>query len=111
MAGPAVAVPVLSGHPSGRGQSGRKARTAEGSPRPNRASCAAPVLFRPGVLVLVLVARLDRVLPAALVARGPLRRRVQARGGIALPGLVVRLALVLALLVDDHLLALAAGAQ
>src|SRR5207248_828532 len=68
----------------------------------------ALLLFRPSHFVLVEIAGPDGVFPARLVAFGPLRGRVEARGRVVVPGLAVRLPLVLALLVDDHLLALAA---
>src|SRR5262245_9387468 len=67
------------------------------------------VLLNPAVLVLALIASSDGGFPARLVALLPFRGGVEARGRIALPGLAVGLALILALLVDDHLLALAAG--
>src|SRR4051812_32179809 len=68
-------------------------------------------LLGPGVFVLREIARLQRALPARLVALGPLLRRIDGRARIVAPGLGVRLALVLALLVDDDLLALAAAGE
>src|SRR5262252_6297474 len=65
----------------------------------------------PSVLVLVLVSRLDGVFPARSVSLVPFLRRVHGGAGIGLPGLRIRLALVLTLLVDNHLRALAASRQ
>src|SRR5258706_16255036 len=69
------------------------------------------LLFDAVVFVLREVARLDCRLPARLVALIPLGSGVKARFGTVFPGLGIGLALVLALLVDGHLVALAAGAE
>src|SRR5260221_13858717 len=69
------------------------------------------LLFDAVIFVLRQVARLHRRLPARLVALIPLGRGVKARAGSVFPRLGVGLALILALLVDGHLVALAAGSQ
>src|SRR6266853_109140 len=68
-------------------------------------------LFDAVVFVLREVARLDCRLPARLVALIPLGSGVKARAWSVFPRLGVGLALILALLVDGHLVALAAGTQ
>src|SRR2546421_4598530 len=72
-------------------------------------SCAPS--FRPRVFVLSEIARPDGGFPARLIALVPLGVGVRVCARIVLPGLCIGFALILALLVDDHLLALAAGAE
>src|SRR5712692_1948743 len=69
------------------------------------------LLFDAVVFVLREVARLDCGFPARLVALIPLGSGVKARAGSVFPRLGVGLALVLALLVDGHLVALAAATK
>src|SRR5512146_3079173 len=63
------------------------------------------------VFVLILVARLQGGLPSALVALGPFGTGVHAGAGIVVPGLGVGLALVLALVIHDYLLAFTAAGE
>src|SRR6266571_754750 len=101
-----VSRPLIEVLPGGRT---RASATAKRRPQTANGFMSRAPLLRPGVFVLGEVAGSDGGLPARLVALVPLRRGVKARGGIVFPGSGVGLALVLALLVDDHLLALAAG--
>src|SRR6266850_73154 len=68
-------------------------------------------LLRPGVFVLGEIAGPDCGFPAFRVALAPLGSGVKAGGRIVFPGLGVGLALILSLLVDSHLVALAAGTK
>src|SRR5205085_10039200 len=63
------------------------------------------------VLVLRELALLDRRLPARAIALVPFAAAQLGHRRLVVPRAIVRLALVLALLGDDHLLLLAAGAE
>src|SRR3954453_21554536 len=63
------------------------------------------------IFVLRELALLDPLFPARAVALGPLAAAQLRQRRVVVPRAVVRLALVLALLVDDPLLFLAAGAE
>src|SRR5262245_37361872 len=78
---------------------------------PPRREAALSLLIDAFVLVLGELALLDLLFPAVAVPFGPLAA-AQLRGRrLAVPGQAVGLALVLALLVDHHLLVLAARGE
>src|SRR5205807_4493515 len=95
---------LVDGRTSASATAKERAQTAHGF------MSRAP-LFRPRVFVLSEIPGPDGGFPALLVAFVPLGAGVRICSRIVLPGLRVGLALVLPLLVDDHLLALAARAE
>src|SRR6267378_5123894 len=76
------------------------------SPSPDRALAVDAL-----ILVLCELALLDGLFPARAIALGPLAAEQIRHRRLVVPGAGVGLALVLALLVDDDLLLLAARAQ